>query len=78
MVEIQAQIEADRRKLEEKKDMAEEEKRKVEEDLQKKEAELKKAQYVFTYNLVNSLVHGIFLMKFQISNYQANFIDWWL
>ena len=46
MSEIQRQIEADRKKLEQKKDMEEEEKRKVEQDLQEKEKELKKAQYV--------------------------------
>ncbi|ELT90430.1 hypothetical protein CAPTEDRAFT_154669 [Capitella teleta] len=44
MAEIQAQIEADRRKLEKSKDMAEEEKQKVEDDLHKKEMELSKAQ----------------------------------
>ena len=43
VAEIQAQIEADRRKLEKSKDMAEEEKRKVEEDLEEKELELQKA-----------------------------------
>ena len=46
MAEIQRQIEADRKKLEEKKDMEEEEKKKVEDDLRNKEDELKKAQYV--------------------------------
>ena len=40
MVEIQAQIDADRRKLENQKDMAEEEKKKVEDNLAEKEAEL--------------------------------------
>lgn len=44
MAAIQAQIESDRRQLEEKKDMQEEEKRKVEEDLEQKEKELKKAK----------------------------------
>lgn len=47
MLAIQQQIEADRKKLEEQKDMEEEEKRKIEEDLMSKESELKKAQYVF-------------------------------
>ncbi|KAK7097398.1 kinesin-like protein KIF3A isoform X2 [Littorina saxatilis] len=42
MTEIQAKIDADRRALESKKDMAEEEKNKVKEDLDKKENELKK------------------------------------
>ena len=44
MAEIQGQIEADRKKLENQKDMAEEEKKKVEEDLQRKETELASAQ----------------------------------
>lgn len=44
MAEIQAQIEADRRKLEKGKDMAEEEKQRVEDDLKQKESELGKAQ----------------------------------
>ena len=44
MLEIQSQIEADRKKLEGVKDMAEEEKRKVEEDLHSKEKELKEAE----------------------------------
>ena len=44
MVAIQQQIEADRKKLEEQKDMEEEEKKKIEEDLESKESELKKAQ----------------------------------
>ena len=44
MLAIQAQIEADRKQLEEKKDMQEEEKRRVEEDLASKEGELKKAK----------------------------------
>ncbi len=52
MAEIQRQIEADRKKLEQKKDMEEEEKRKVEQDLQDKEKELKKAQLVFNYRIV--------------------------
>lgn len=47
MAEIQAKIEADRRKLEEQKDMAEEERNKVQENLQLKETELKKYQYVY-------------------------------
>lgn len=42
MAEIQAKIDADRRALESKKDMAEEERNKVKEDLDKKEKELKK------------------------------------
>ena len=42
MAEIQAKIDADRRALESKKDMAEEERNKVKEDLDKKENELKK------------------------------------
>lgn len=42
MAEIQAKIDADRKALESKKDMAEEEKNKVKEDLDKKENELKK------------------------------------
>ena len=46
MVQIQSQIDADRRKLEEKKDMEEEEKEKVQQDLQQKESELSKAKYV--------------------------------
>lgn len=44
MVQIQKQIEADRRKLEEKKDMEEEEKSKVQQDLENKEKELNKAK----------------------------------
>ena len=44
MAQIQSQIEADRRKLEEKKDMEEEEKAKVQEDLELKEKELSKAK----------------------------------
>jgi len=44
MTQIQAQIEADRRILEQKKDMEEEEKKRVEDDLAAKENELKKAQ----------------------------------
>ncbi|KAF6017971.1 KIF3A [Bugula neritina] len=43
MVEIQAKIDADRRKLAETKDMAEEERDKVKQDLEAKENELKKA-----------------------------------
>jgi kinesin family protein 3/17 len=42
MAEIQAKIDADRKMLESKKDMAEEERNKVKEDLEKKEGELKK------------------------------------
>lgn len=42
MAEIQAKIDADRRTLESKKDMAEEERNKVKADLDKKENELKK------------------------------------
>ena len=42
MAEIQAKIAADRRKLEEQKDMAEEERNKVKEDLELQENELKK------------------------------------
>ncbi|KAL8622264.1 Kinesin-like protein kif3a [Nucella lapillus] len=42
MAEIQAKIDADRKALESKKDMAEEEKNKVKEDLDKKESELNK------------------------------------
>ena len=44
MLEIQSQIEADRKKLESQKDMAEEEKRKVEEALATKEKELREAE----------------------------------
>ena len=44
MVEIQAQIEADRRKLEQQKDMEEEEKRRVQQDLESKEEELRMAK----------------------------------
>ena len=44
MAEIQAKIEADRRKLAETKGMAEEERDKVKNDLESKEKELKKAQ----------------------------------
>lgn len=44
MAEIQAKIDADRRKLEEQKDMAEEERNKVQDDLVLKETELKKYQ----------------------------------
>nr|AUN27681.1 kinesin-like protein KIF3A [Phascolosoma esculenta] len=44
MVAIQAQIEADRRKLEQQKDMEEEEKRRVEQDLASKESELQQAK----------------------------------
>lgn len=44
MAEIQAKIEADRRKLAETKDMAEEERDKVKNNLEAKERELKKAQ----------------------------------
>lgn len=44
MAEIQAKIDADRRKLEEQKDMAEEERNKVQDDLVMKETELKKYQ----------------------------------
>ena len=54
MAEIQRQIEADRKKLEEKKDMEEEEKKKVEDDLRNKEEELKKAQYVDLFLVSNS------------------------
>jgi len=46
MLEIQTQIEADRKKLESQKDMAAEEKRKVEEALTLKEKELREAEYV--------------------------------
>jgi len=46
MAEIQSKIAADRRKLEEQKDMAEEERNKVQEDLMTKESELKQYQYV--------------------------------
>ena len=46
MAEIQAKIDADRRALESKKDMAEEERNKVKEDLDKKENELKKYKLV--------------------------------
>lgn len=42
MVEIQAKIDADRKALESKKDMAEEERNKVKADLDKKESELRK------------------------------------
>lgn len=49
MAEIQAKIDADRRALESKKDMAEEERNKVKEDLDKKENELKKYKWVSTY-----------------------------
>jgi len=44
MAEIQEKIDADRRKLQEQKDMADEEKNKVQTDLELKEAELKKYQ----------------------------------
>ena len=44
MIEIEAQIEADRKKLESQKDLAEEEKRRVQDDLEKKEEELKNAK----------------------------------
>ncbi len=44
MAEIQAQIDADRRKLASQKDMEEEEKRKVEDSLSAKEAELAAAE----------------------------------
>ena len=44
MAEIEAKIEADRRKLAETKDMAEEERDKVMHNLEAKEKELKKAQ----------------------------------
>ncbi|XP_013384615.1 kinesin-like protein KIF3A isoform X2 [Lingula anatina] len=43
MAEIEAKIEADKKILEEKKDMAEEERNQVKKDLEEKEAELKKA-----------------------------------
>ena len=46
MAEIQAKIAADRRKLEEQKDMAEEERNKVKEDLETQENELKKYKWV--------------------------------
>ena len=46
MAQIQKQIEADRKILEDKKDMEEEEKSKVERDLEQKENELKNAKYV--------------------------------
>ena len=42
MAEIQAKIDADKKMLEEKKDMAEEERNKVKLDLEEKESELKK------------------------------------
>jgi hypothetical protein len=44
MAEIQSKIEADRKILESKKDMAEEERNKVKGDLEEKEMELKKFQ----------------------------------
>lgn len=54
MAEIQAKIAADRRKLEEQKDMAEEERNKVQDDLLEKESELKKYQYVtISYSCLN-------------------------
>lgn len=45
MVEIQAKIDADRKALESKKDMAEEERNKVKADLDKKESELRKFKW---------------------------------
>ena len=45
MDEIQAKINADRKKLEQQKDMAEEERNKVKEDLEMQENELKKYKY---------------------------------
>lgn len=46
MAQIAAKIEADRKILEEKTDMAEEDRNKVKEDLEMKEEELRKYQYV--------------------------------
>lgn len=46
MAEIQAQIDADRRRLETMKDMEEEEKQKIEKNLEGKEQELRQAQWV--------------------------------
>jgi len=63
MVEIQAKIDADRRKLAETKDMAEEERDKVKQDLEAKENELKKAHdeqaQLSTKLQVNLPVHSI-------------------
>ncbi len=63
MVEIQSEIEADRKRLEEKKDMEEGEKKKIEEDLVQKEEELKKAQYGSNLMLYISSQYGILVIK---------------
>ena len=47
MKEIEAQIEADRRKLTDEKDMAEGERKKLEEELSNRENDLQLAKYLF-------------------------------
>ena len=68
MAEIQAKIDADRRALESKKDMAEEERNKVKEDLDKKEKELKKYKWVSAWH-----ANGTYRLRVV-----AIFVSFWL
>ena len=67
MVEIQAKIDADRRMLENDREMAEEERNKVKADLEEKEDELKKAQYAsgFSFSMKNPFSFCTVLDQFQ-------------
>lgn len=71
MAEIQAEIEADRKKLEFAKDMAEEEKRLVEAGLQEKEAELARAQWVGP-QLSNEMLESVQTREFYVTESSSN------